>query len=313
MRSAAWLLVALGCAASVAHASARPAWASDVGAATVLVREASGDDAPMVVMTFLPPGRGPFPVVVFSHGRDPSEQGRANLAVGVSRVQVFFWRARGIAVVAPVRPGYGDSPGGDVEGTGVHFDGAGRCVGSAHFANAADAAVRTVDATLQWLRGQPWADASQVLLVGQSVGGLATVAAGARALPGVVGYVNFAGGTGGNPDRSRGSSCDPGQVEALYAGYGKSTTMPNLWVYALNDQYWGPVVPREWHAAFARGGSATTFVQTPPVPDGDGHGLSRHAPALWGPTVDAFLARLGPPWNAAMLPRPVLRLDAGGP
>jgi hypothetical protein len=26
---------------------------------------------------------------------------------------------------------------------------------------------------------------------------------------------------------------------------------------------------------------------------GDGHGLSRHAQALWAPTVDAFLARTG--------------------
>lgn len=313
MRVAAWLVVVLGCAASVAHANARPAWASDAQVATVAVHEASGDDAQMVVMTFLPPGPGPFPVVVFSHGRDPSEQGRARLAVGVSRVQAFFWRARGIAVVAPVRPGYGDSTGGDVEGAGVHFDSAGHCVGRADFGNTAEAAVRSVDATLQWLQGQPWADASQVLLVGQSAGGFATVAAGARALPGVVGYVNFAGGTGGNPARSRAASCDPGQVEALYAGYGKSTTMPNLWVYALNDQYWGPVVPREWHAAFARGGSATTFVQAPAVPDGDGHGLSRHPPSLWAPTVDAFLERLGPPWNVATLPRPVLRLDIGGP
>jgi dienelactone hydrolase len=314
MRVAACLLVvALACAPWGARAGARPAWAADGQAASIPVQEASGDVARMGVLWFLPPGPGPFPVVVFSHGRDPSAEGRANLAVGVSRVQVFFWLARGIAVVAPVRPGYGASTGGDVESTDIRFDRTGHCIGRADFRRTADAAVRSVDATLQWLRTQPWADASEVLLVGQSVGGLATVAAGARRLPGVVGYVNFAGGSGGNPDRSPGTSCEPEQLAELYADYGRSTTVPNLWVYALNDQFWGPTVPRAWHAAFARGGSPTTFVQAPAVADGDGHGLSRHAPALWAHTVDDFLARVGPPWNAATAPRPVLRLDASGP
>lgn len=81
-------------------------------------------------------------------------------------------------------------------------------------------------------------------------------------------------------------------MTSLYAGYGKSTAVPNLWVHALNDRYWGPDEPRAWHAAFAAGGSATTFVQAPAVSDGDGHGLSRHDPALWGPAVDAFLAKV---------------------
>ena len=313
MRVAGWLVVVLGCVASVAPAGARPAWAVKGKTATIALEERPGDAARMAVTWFLPPGPGPFPVVVFSHGREPTAAGRAGLALGVSRSQVLYWLSRGVAVVSPLRPGYGRSGGSDVEAAGVSIDRSGRCIGHADFRRTADAAVRSVDATLQWLRGQSWADASAVLLVGQSVGGLATVAAAAQGLPGVVGYVNFAGGTGGNPERTPGASCEPEQVEALYADYGRTTTVPNLWVYALNDQYWGPAVPREWHAAFARGGSPSTFVEEPPVPGGDGHGLSRHAPALWGPAVDALLAGLGYPWNAARMPRPVLRLDPGGP
>ena len=314
MRTAAWLLVAvLSGAGGFAHAGARPAWAVDGQTARVAVQEEAGDVAQMPVTWFVPPGPGPFPVVVFSHGRDPSAAGRAKLSLGINRIQVWFWLARGIAVVSPLRPGYGQGDSGDVENTAVHFDPSGHCVGHADFRKTADAAVRSLDATLRWLRNQPWADARQVLLVGQSAGGLATVAAGAQRLPGVVGYVNFAGGVGGNPERSAGASCDPEQLETLFEAYGRSTTVPNLWVYALNDQYWGMAAPRAWHAAFARGGSPTTFVQAPAVPDGDGHGLSRHAPELWAPTVDAFLARLGEPWNAATQSRPVLRLDLGGP
>lgn len=314
MRRLAGLLVAvLGCEATVAHAGARPAWAAGGRTATIAVEEGSGDAARMTITWFLPAGSGPFPVVVFSHGRDPSAAGRAGLALGVSQSQVLFWLSRGVAVVSPLRPGYGAGATVDVEAAGVTIDRTGRCIGQADFRKTADAAAVSVEATLQWLRGRSWADAGAVLLVGQSVGGLATVAAAARELPGVVGYVNFAGGTGGNPARAPGASCDPGQMAALYADYGRTTTVPNLWLYAQNDQYWGPDVPREWHAAFARGGSPTTFVEEPPVPGGDGHGLSRHAPALWAPAVDGLLERLGFPWNAAAAPRPVLRLDPGRP
>jgi X-Pro dipeptidyl-peptidase (S15 family) len=211
------LMAALACAAGGARADARPAWARAGHVATVPVHEAGGEVDRMRVTWFLPPGPGPFPVVLFSHGREPSPKGRAELAVGVSRAQAMFWLARGVAVVSPVRPGYGASTGRDLEAADLDFDDAGRCVGQADFRKTADAAARSVDATLRWLRRQPWADASAVLLVGQSAGGMATVAAGARDLPGVVGYVNFAGGTGGNPERSPGASCDPGQLEALYA------------------------------------------------------------------------------------------------
>ena len=39
-------------------------------------------------------------------------------------------------------------------------------------------------------------------------------------------------------------------------------------------------------------GSRTNFVHAPAVADGDGHGLSRHAPRLWAPYVEAFLATI---------------------
>ncbi len=286
------ILAALTAAPMAAGAATRTA--SDAGGheVTILVHEASGEDAAMVTTWFVPPGKGPFPVVLFSHGRPPGESGRGELRLGISRSQLRYWLAKGVAVVSPVRPGYGESAGGDVEFSGVHHDAQGRCTSTPDYRRTADAAVLSMRAALQWIRAQPWARPNDVLLVGQSVGGLATVAAAAQPLPGVVGYINFAGGSGGDPRRSPGVSCDPDQIKAMLAGYGKTTRLPNLWIYAMNDQYWGPDAPVAWHDAFAQGGSRTTFVHAPPVPDGDGHGLSRHDAALWAPAVDSFLAGL---------------------
>ena len=261
-----------------------------------------GGDVAMTAQVFRPPGNGPFPVVVFSHGRAPDAVDRAHLKVGVSNAQLHFWLARGDAVVAPIRPGYGATGGGDVENSGAHFDNFGRCTTTPDYRRAAAAAVRTVDATVAWLRSQPWADAHHVLLVGQSMGGLTTVAAGAHRVEGVVGYINFAGGGGGNPTLAPGHSCDPDQLAEVYGEYGRSTAIPSLWVYTMNDQYFGPDAPVAWHASFARGGSKTTFVHAPAVVDGDGHGLSRHAKRLWAPYVDAFLATVDFPAVTASLP-----------
>ena len=292
------VMAALSCAALAARPAGLPAWASEGRAAAIPVHESSGD-VDMATVYFLPPGPGPFPVVVFSHGRAGAAFDRAKLEVGVSRAQLHYWLGRGVAVVSPVRPGYGRTAGADFELGGARRDSFGRCVGQPDYRRTAGASALTVAATLQWLRSQAWADTHHVLLVGQSVGGLATVAAGAQSLPGVVGYINFAGGSGGDPERAPGVSCDPDQLKDMYAGYGRATHVPSLWVYALNDQYWGATVPTGWHAAFAAGGSATTFFHAPAVADGDGHGLSRHDRALWAPAVDEFIDRIGFPGKAA--------------
>ena len=258
-----------------------------------------GGTAAMATQVFLPPGTGPFPVVVFSHGRASDAADRAHLKVGVSNAQLHFWLARGDAVVAPIRPGYGASGGPDAENSGARFDDRGQCKTHPDYRGTAAAAVRSIDATLAWLRSQPWADVHHVLLVGQSVGGLTTVAAGASSRDGVVGYINFAGGAGGSPTLSPGRNCDPDQLTTLYGEFGRSTTVPNLWVYAENDQYFGADAPVAWHAVFARGGSKSTFVHAPPMADNDGHGLSRHQARFWAPTVDAFLATVDFPATAA--------------
>jgi pimeloyl-ACP methyl ester carboxylesterase len=246
----------------------------------------------MVTLLYKPSGPGPFAVVVYSHGRSGDPAVRSHLKWPISKVQVKYWLEKNIAVVAPIRIGYGNTGGRDVESSGSVIGHDGVCH-RADFTRPAGSGSAAVLATLAWVRQQPWADPHRLILEGQSVGGLATVAAAATRPEGVLGYINFGGGSGGDPDRSPGVSCEPQRLGELYREFGKTTTMPNLWVYAQNDQYWGPDQPVAWHTGFAAGGSPSQFVHAPPVADGDGHGLSRHERALWAPYVDTFLQGLG--------------------
>src|SRR6185369_12065981 len=116
----------------------------------------------MVAEVFRPEGAGPFPVVVFSHGRAPSRSAREALRHGASEAQLRYWLARGAAVVAPIRPGYGVTGGADAEASGSRIDAQGRCVGKPDFRKTAEAASAAVLATVSWLRGEPWADARLV-------------------------------------------------------------------------------------------------------------------------------------------------------
>jgi hypothetical protein len=110
----------------------------------------------------------------------------------------------------------------------------------------------------------------------------------------VVAYINFAGGVGGNPTLSPGRSCSPDRVGDFFASLGANTNLPNLWIYAENDLFWGSQAPKDWHAAFtATSKGPTTFAMTSPVVGSDGHSLIFVGKEHWQPHVETFLSRLG--------------------
>jgi len=252
-----------------------------------------GGDVSMVTHLYKPQGTGPFPVVLFSHGRSPEVSDRLNLKNPVLVGHGNFWLRKGFAVVAPVRPGYGQSEGMDHEDAGSTWR-RGRCIGDPDFLYLTNVAGQAVFATLDWIRAQSWTNKEKILLVGVSVGGLTSAAVAAKGPPGTVGYINFSGGAGGSPRESPGKSCQPEKLTKLFAEFGKTTRMPSLWLYAENDLYWGVDAPREWHQAFSENASNTKFVMTPPVPGtDDGHRLLAVGGKLWSPHVNAFVEALG--------------------
>ena len=72
-------------------------------------------DVAMTTEVFKPDGDGPFPVVLYSHGRAGTDAERRDMKVPILRGHALYWMRKGFAVVAPIRPGYGVTGGPDSE------------------------------------------------------------------------------------------------------------------------------------------------------------------------------------------------------
>ena len=256
----------------------------------------------MKAEVFRPEGKGPFPVVVYSHGRSGKPAERAALAHGIPLGHAGYWTSRGFAVVAPIRPGYGEAGAEDRERSGARIETDGRCGGTIRMTAASRAAAAAVRATVDWAQRQKWAETDRLLLVGTSVGGLATVVAASGRPPGLVGFVSFSGGAAGFPKERPGASCGEEELTEVFRRAGRGVLVPSLWLYAENDTYWGAKAPRAWHEAFADGGSDTRLVVTKPVPNVDGHFLMLRGGRLWSEHVDPFVTGLGFPARVAKKP-----------
>jgi dienelactone hydrolase len=264
----------------------------------VTVKLASGRShrGQFIVTHYRPAGDGPFPVVVFNHGRAASRVKRAVPPRFRSTAIARFWIRRGFAVLVPTRLGYGDAGlDPDPEWSGSSCDGRNYEVPLA-------AMIEQVGATLEFAKSLPWADTRRILVMGQSYGGLASIGFSARGFPGVLAAINFAGGGGGDPVNRPGRPCSPQRLTAAAANSGKRATVPMLWLYAENDKYWGAEWPRRWHAAYTMSGGKAEMTMFPPVGE-DGHRLIDQGFALWRPVVDGFAAGLGfPPPRSAKAP-----------
>jgi dienelactone hydrolase len=250
------------------------------------------DGSPTDVVTHIykpsTPGVVAFPVIIFSHGNViPPTDLRDPIRVEIAN----WWLQRGFAVIAPVRPGYGKTGGAFREIQNVTWQG-NSCISEPTYESAVLKARQVVLAAVAWAQSQPWARRDRILLVGQSTGGLTTIATAASNPEGAIAGINFAGGMGGNPTGSPRQSCKPALLTAIYGQFGKTTHVPTLWLYAENDLHWGVDMPKQWFDAFKSSGSDATLVQTPPAPGPNGHFLINTGGPLWKPSVESFLQKL---------------------
>ncbi len=236
------------------------------------------------VTIYRPQGQGPFPLVVFNHGRAVIEK-RAKQ--GRNRPEHFarYLVAKGFVVMAPTRVGYADTFG--------EFDPeeAGGCR-SPNLGPMSIAASDQVLATVDYARSLAYVDTSRWIVAGQSVGGLTSVATVGRNPVGLLAGINFSGGSGGNPDTQPGNPCSPNSIANHWGELAKSAKVPMLWLYWQNDKYWGPDYPKKWHRAWVDAGAQASFVSMAAAGK-DGHNGFAGDMDHWLPVVDAFLVQLG--------------------
>jgi dienelactone hydrolase len=233
----------------------------------------SGLDALLVYVDV--PGK--HPLVVMTHGTSRKSEEREAVSPWAFLPQALWFAKRGWVVLVVVRRGYGRS-GGEIDGK--H---SGRCPHPDYRAGAEYAAEDMREA-VRYAAALPQVDASRVIAVGQSTGGLTTVALTADPPQGLVAAINFAGGRGSRADHD---VCDPDNLIHAYKDFGKHSRVPMLWIYSENDKYFWPELAQKFDAAFKSQGGQDQFVLAPPIGD-DGHALFRH-PDAWTAIVEAFL------------------------
>jgi dienelactone hydrolase len=235
---------------------------------------------------FRPPGDGPFPLIVLSHGNPPKASDRPKIKRYRLIPQIREFVRRGFAVIVPIRRGYGATGGDFAEDYG-------KC-SFPLYTDAGLEAAKDLGAAIAFAAKLPYVRADRIVLAGQSAGGFASLATAGQNPPGVVAVVNFSGGRGGRPDTHPGEPCAPDRMAATIETFAKTTRAPVLWHYAENDRFFGPTYPREWFAAFQRAGGKGRFVMQPPFGK-DGHSLfsAKSGLPIWTREFDAFLKEIG--------------------
>jgi dienelactone hydrolase len=237
----------------------------------------------VVVTSYKPNGSGPFPILILNHGRSGTD--RSQPARFRYTQQARFFVTLGFAVFVPTRMGYGAQ--------GIDFDPefSGDC-NRKNYAPMAESASHQVLATLAFARQQSHTDPTRVVVVGQSVGGYTAIATAAKNPDGLVAAINFAGGSGGNPQTRPGEPCEAYKLEKMYAEFGSKSKVPTLWIYTENDQYFGPKYSQAWHHAFVKAGGLAEFNLLPAFA-ADGHTLFTAGMPVWEPVVTKFLQAHG--------------------
>jgi dienelactone hydrolase len=277
-KSGGILTALVTCVALAGCATPPPETRETLRESVVMVKKPGLFPVRLETTIFRPPGTGPHPVVMINHGKskgDPAYQRRSRYLVVVRQ-----FLQRGYAVAIPMRQGFSNS-------TGYYKQTA------CNFARNGLGQAEDVRHVLDYLGEQSDLDTSRVVIMGQSHGGLTTLALGSLGLPSVVGLVNFAGGLRNNDCTSWGS-----QLAGYVATYAPTTTVPSLWFYGDNDSVFPTEVWKAMYAQYQKAGGNARLVAFGKF-GRDAHAMfgGRKGLPIWLPEVTRFFDQLGLPFK----------------
>ena len=220
------------------------------------------------------------PLVVINHGT--SDLTRESVAL-----PVYYWLSRwfverGYVVLLPQRRGHGATGGPLAEFIGS-------CADPDHYRSGLIAA-DDIAASIRYMAKQPFIDANDVIVVGISTGGWASLALASKTPSLARAVINVAGGRGGHAGGQLNAVCGASRLVSAARTYGSTARIPTLWLYSENDSYFGPELAQTMANAWTDSGGKADLEILPPYRD-DGHKIAddRAGWNLWGPIIDRFL------------------------
>jgi dienelactone hydrolase len=264
-----------------ARASAAPSTVPGTVQEIVGIPAATG--ATLRTRVLRPPGGGPLPLAIISHGSPPNPSQRPEMEVPTFASASSWLLQRGYMVALPLRRGYGETGGPWVENYGA--------CNNPDYYRAGLTSAEDIQAAVGFFRAHSEVQRDRILLIGLSAGGWGSIAAASRNPAGVFAVINFAGGRGGGNPKV--GNCTPGRLVEAAARYGATARIPSLWLYAANDSFFGPDLARKMFNAYVRAGAKAEYVALPAF-GSDGHRLfgAPDGRALWQPPVEKFLAEV---------------------
>jgi len=225
---------------------------------------------------YKPNGPGPFPLVIISHGV-PFEKVLESEIQSRHRycLQSQKFVKHGFVVAIPMRRGYGKSGGqknkADMNITTFGMEDA-----------------KDIQSTIDFMSRESYVDGKNIVLVGQSGGGLASLAYGSMANPDVKGIINFAGGL-----RNSRAMWEFDMASA-FGIYSKTTKIPSLWFYTENDSFFSPTTAGMAYEQYRKNGGQARLIALPSFKK-DGHSLFSdfEGRSIWVGEVEKFLSQIG--------------------
>jgi dienelactone hydrolase len=280
------MILAIGCESARAQKTAGPQGPEDgvIRRQTWLI-PAQDRITLMWTMVSRPPGDGPFPLAVVSHGTVQSALRRAQFRRPEYSALTEWLVAHGYAVAVPQRPGHGETGG-------PYYEDHGPCA-KVDYRKAALNSGAAIAAAADYMIHQPFVQKRNVIALGQSGGGWGSLGLASTRYPPLKALAAFAPGLGGRVDDTPGRNCAPDRLIATARGFGEKSHIPTLWLYAENDSYFGPELSRKLVDAYRMGGGEAEYHLLPALAE-DGHNLisAKDGVPLWKPLLEEFFRKI---------------------